>query len=162
MNWVDYTIVAIIIISALISLARGFMTEALSLVGWILAFWVAIKYTQPFSTFLVDTVTIPALRHGLAFFALFVATLLVVALVNFLIGQLVDKTGLTGTDRMLGMVFGIARGVVVIAVLVLLAGLTAFPEQPWWRASVLIEHFQVVAVEIRKWLPPDIANYVSY
>ena len=162
MNWVDYAILAIILISAVISILRGFLSEALSLFGWVLAFWVALTYTHAFSAQLTGMITVPSIRLGVAFFVLLLITLVVVALVSFLIGQLVDRTGITGTDRMFGAVFGIARGVLIIAILVLLAGLTPFPEDPWWRNSTLIGHFQVIAMEIRKLLPPDIAGYFSY
>ncbi len=162
MNWVDYAILAIIALSALISVLRGFMSEALSLLGWILAFWVAISFTEELAGFLAGHITVAPLRLGLAFFVLFVTTLLLTVLVNFLVSQLVEKTGLTGTDRVLGVVFGIARGAVIVAVLVLLAGLTTLPADAWWRESMLLGHFQQLAMEIRNLLPPHIASYFSY
>lgn len=161
-NWVDWAILGIIGLSAAISTLRGFFREALSLLGWVLAFWVALTYTQPLALHLSGLIAIHSLRLGVAFFALFLATLLVVTLVNFLIWQLIDKTGITGTDRMLGVVFGIARGVIIVAVLILLAGLTPLPQDSWWQQSVLIDHFQMIAMELRKLLPPDIGSYFSY
>ena len=112
--------------------------------------------------FLSGSISVPSLRLAIAFFVLFVATLLLAVLVNFLVGQLVEKTGLTGTDRVLGVVFGVARGVLVVAVLVLLAGLTAFPSDPWWRESMLISHFERLAMQIRGLLPPQVAGYFTY
>jgi membrane protein required for colicin V production len=161
-NWTDYAILGIIGISAAISTLRGFFREALSLLAWVLAFWVALTYTQPLASHLSGLITIHSLRLGVAFFALFFATLLMMTLVNFLIWQLVDKSGITGTDRALGVVFGITRGVIIIAMLILLAGLTPFPQDPWWQQSLLIDHFQVIALEIRKLLPPDIGGFFSY
>lgn len=162
MNWADYTILGIIGISAVVSTLRGFFSEAFSLLGWVLAFWVALTYTRPLAAHLPELIAIHAVRLGVAFFALLVTTLLVAALVSFLIGQLVDTTRITGTDRLLGIVFGIARGVIIIAVLILLAGLTPFPQDPWWHQSLLIDHFQVIAMEMRKFLPPDIGSYFNY
>ncbi|MGF1616014.1 MAG: CvpA family protein [Gammaproteobacteria bacterium] len=162
MNWVDYTILGIIGLSALVSTLRGFFKEAFSLLGWVLAFWVALTYTSPLAAHLSGLISIPSVRLGAAFFVLFVVTLLVVTLVNFLIGQLIEKTGITATDRLLGVVFGVARGVIIVAVIVLLAGLTTLPQEPWWRESSLIAHFQVIAMELRKLLPPGIASYFSY
>ena len=77
-------------------------------------------------------------------------------------GQGVDKTGLSGTDRVLGIVFGVVRGVVVVALLVLLAGLTTMPKDPWWGESALLGHFQVIALELRALLPPDMAAYFNF
>lgn len=162
MNWVDYAILAIIAISSLLSLLRGFVREAVSLAGWILAFWVGLGFEGRVAALLAEEISVPSLRHGVAFVVLFAAVLLLTGIVNFVAGKVVEKTGLTGTDRSLGMVFGIARGAVIVAVLVLLAGLTALPRDPWWRESMLIGHFQAVAMEIRGMLPPDLAADIRY
>ena len=162
MIWVDYAILAIIGISALISVLRGFVREALSLIGWIIAFWVALTFTQPVADLLVDRITVPSVRLAAAFFALFMGCLLVVGIVNFLAGKLIESTGLSGTDRMLGVVFGVARGAVVVCILVLLAGLTAVPQDPWWQQSVLMKHFERAAIEIRGLLPADVATQIKF
>ena len=88
--------------------------------------------------------------------------LLVAGIANFLAGKLVDSTGLTGTDRMLGVVFGTVRGALIVCVLVLLAGFTEVPKDPWWDQSVLLKHFEVMAVEVRGLLPPEIASGINY
>ena len=83
-------------------------------------------------------------------------------MVNFAAGKLIEKTGLSGTDRMLGVVFGALRGVVVVGILVLLAGFTAVPKDPWWDQSMLLKHFESMAVELRGFLPPTIAENINY
>jgi len=160
--WVDYVIIGIIALSALISLFRGFVREALSLTAWILAFWVSWTFFRELATYFEVWINVPSLRLGVAFLLLLVVTLILGALVNYLVGQLVEKTGLTGTDRMVGMFFGIARGSLLIAIAVLLAGLTAIPSDPWWHESVLISYFQDLAIWLRDLLPPDIANKFKY
>ena len=162
MIWVDYVILAVIGISALISVLRGFMREAISLAGWILAFWIALTFAEELAAVLERHVSVPTLRIGIAFFALFISTLLVTALVNFLVGLLVETTGLSGTDRMLGIIFGAGRGVLVVELLVILAGLTALPQDGWWHESMLIGHFERLAVQLRGVLPPEIADYIKY
>ena len=162
MNWADCAILGIIAVSALVSVLRGFVREALSLVGWILAFWVALSFAGTVATLLVDAIGAPAVRQGVAFFVLLMATLVLTALANLMAARLVVTTGLSGTDRTLGIVFGMARGTVIVAVLVMLAGLTALPQDPWWRESMLIKHFEVLAMEIRALLPPDIAAYFNF
>ena len=77
-------------------------------------------------------------------------------------GMIVDKTGMTGTDRVLGMVFGAARGVVITALLVLAAGMTPLPQDPWWRQSALVPQFERLAVTIRETLPPEIATQLDF
>jgi membrane protein required for colicin V production len=161
MIWVDYVIIGIIGLSALISLIRGFMREALSLAAWVLAFWVAWTFFRELAVQL-DWFTVPSVRLGAAFVLLFIATLMLGALVNFLVGQLVEKTGLSGTDRMIGVLFGAARGAVLVAILVLLAGLTPLPNDPWWKESHLIVYFQELAVWLKELLPADIGERFNF
>jgi membrane protein required for colicin V production len=158
MNWVDYTIIGIIAVSAVTSVIRGFVREVLSLVAWVAAFWVALKFSHQAADYATNYIPNSHVREATAFVVLFLVTLLVVALVNYLIVQLMDKTGISGTDRMLGMVFGIARGVLIVALLVLLAGATSIPEEPWWKESTLLDHFVSLAVWIRDYLPADVAK----
>lgn len=161
MIWVDYAILAIVLVSAFVSLLRGFVREALSLVGWVLAFWVALRFSPHLSGVLGTTIAEPTLRAFAAFLALFIATLIVTGVINYFAAQLVQRTGLTGTDRMVGVLFGILRGSLLIGVLVLLAGLSAVPQDPWWRESVLLPHFQAMALWLRALLPNDVAaNFV--
>ncbi len=154
MNWLDYAILAVIALSALISLVRGFVREVLSLLVWVLAFWVGIRFSQPLSMYLVEYIASPTIRLGAAFAALFVLTLLVGAVINYLAGQLVTRTGLSGTDRFIGVLFGVARGLVVVAVIMLAAGLTALPREPWWQESMMVRQIQpwVCRVGVDEWL----------
>lgn len=161
MIWVDYVIIGIIGLSALISLVRGFMREALSLVVWILAFWVAWTFFRELAQHLT-WFSVPSVRLGVSLALLFLVTLMVGGLVNFLVGQLVDKTGLTGTDRLIGMLFGAARGILLVTLLILLAGLTPLPDDPWWKSSQLIEYFQELAVWLKTFLPEDIGEKFKY
>ena len=162
MIWVDYAIIAILVVSAGISVLRGFLREAISLLGWVFAFWLALTFADDVSGLFARYVSQPSIRHGLAFFTIVVATLIITAFVMYFVRLIVDKTEITGTDRALGIIFGIARGIVIVAILVLLAGLTALPKDPWWRESTFIPHFQVLAVELQSLLPPDVARLFNY
>jgi membrane protein required for colicin V production len=161
MIWVDYVIIGIITLSALISLMRGFVREALSLLVWVVAFWIAWAFFRELALQL-DVISVPSVRLGVSFAILFVTTLVLGALVNFLAGQLVEKTGLSGTDRLIGVVFGAARGALLVAVLVWLAGLTPFPNDPWWQESRLIVFFQELAVWLKSLLPADIGGAFKF
>jgi membrane protein required for colicin V production len=162
MNWVDYAILAILLLSAVVSILRGFTREAISLLGWIVAFWVALTFTPMLADRMQTLIPTPSIRIGVAFVALLMTCLLIAGIVNFLAAKLVDKTGLSGTDRVLGIVFGVVRGMVVVALLVLLAGLTTMPKDPWWGESMLLGHFQVIAQELRALLPPDVAAQFNF
>jgi membrane protein required for colicin V production len=162
MIWADIVILVLIGLSMAISLWRGFTREALSLVAWIAAFWVGFSFAWYPAELLEAHVAVPSARLALGFLGLFIATLLIGGVINYLIGKAVDKTGLTGTDRMLGLLFGLARGIVLVGILVLLAGLTPLPQDPWWGESLFIGHFQQLAELLRDLLPPDIAAYFVY
>ncbi|GAB4345195.1 MAG: CvpA family protein [Gammaproteobacteria bacterium] len=162
MTWVDIVILAIIAISAIISLLRGFVREALSLGTWIVAFWIGFVFSTPLSVYFADLIAIPSLQLAAAFALLFLATLALGAWVNFLVYKFVEKTGLSGTDRMIGILFGAARGAVIVVILVLLAGLTPMPQDAWWRKSVLLDSFQEMALWVRDYLPNEIAAKIVY
>ena len=144
-TWVDWAIVAIIGVSALISIKRGFVKEALSLVVWIVAGVVAWLFGGAVAQHLTNFIDIPSARVIAACALLFVATLLVGGLVSFLIGELIRVTGLSGTDRFLGMFFGAARGALLVVVLVGLLSLAPVQQDIWWQQSTLLPHFLMVA-----------------
>ena len=159
--WIDAVILAILGISALISLFRGFVKEALSLVGWVLAFWLALTFTDALAGSLESQISVPSVRKAVVFIALFIATLLVTSLVTYLVGVLVEKTGISGTDRMLGIIFGLSRGAIIVSILVLLASLSPLPQDPWWSQSRLLPYFTPIAAEIRQYLPAEFAEKVN-
>lgn len=161
MNWVDFVIPLIILISAVISLARGFVREALSLIGWVAAFWIALRFANTLAELFLTSISVPSLRIVIAFTILFVLTLMLAALINHLAGHVVERTGLTGTDRMIGIIFGVARGGIVVSILVLLAGLTTIPDDPWWEDSLMIPHFEALAVWLKETVAPELAEKLS-
>jgi len=144
-TWVDWAIIAVITVSSLISLKRGFVKEALSLLTWIIAGVIAWTFGGALSQHLTEFIEMPSARVIAGCTILFIATLMVGALVNFLIGELVRVTGLDSTDRLLGMVFGAARGALLVVVLVGLLSLAPVQQDPWWQQSGLLPHFLMVA-----------------
>ncbi|MFT6914434.1 MAG: membrane protein required for colicin V production [Motiliproteus sp.] len=144
MNWADWVVIALISISALLSLKRGFVKEALSLVIWVAAFIIARLFTDPLSALLAAYIDAPSARVVAAFVLLFVAVLFTGALINNLIGMLIKATGLSSTDRVLGMAFGIARGCILVVVAVALLAMSPVKEDRWWTESTLIPQFQMM------------------
>ncbi len=144
MNPLDIVILSVIGLSAVISLVRGFAKEALSLVIWFGAFFIASQYYAKLAVYFTN-IQDDMFRNGAAIAALFIATLIVGAIVNYVIGQLVQKTGLSGTDRVLGVVFGGLRGVLIVsAALFFMDAFTSFPDSEWWTGSQLVPEFSRV------------------
>ncbi|WP_444927237.1 CvpA family protein [Microbulbifer sp. TRSA002] len=142
MNWADWIILAIVGISTLIGLSRGFIKETLSLLTWIAAFIVAMMFRDQLAPMLSNLVDTPSLQMIAAFGILFIGTLLAGAGLNMVLSAFVEATGLSGTDRVLGMAFGLVRGaIVVMALLILAPALVPVEQDSWWSQSVLIPHF---------------------
>jgi membrane protein required for colicin V production len=161
MIWIDLIIIAVIGLSALIGFARGLIREVLSLAIWIGAILVAWIYHRELATHLIAWISTPSVRLGAAFLILVFAVLIAGSIVGHLLTTLVEKTGLTGTDRLFGVVFGGVRGALLVAMLVFLGALTPLPDDPWWGQSVLIGRFQALAERILDEVPQDVVDRVK-
>jgi membrane protein required for colicin V production len=161
MNWVDIAILAVILVSALIGLARGLIREVVSLGVWVAAFVVAYLYHQPVADALVAQISEPSLRLGVALVVVFLAVLILGAIVGALLTALVAKTGLTGLDRLFGLAFGAARGAVLVAMAVFLGGLTPLPAETWWQESRTIGQFKGAADWLLSLVPVEVQEQLK-
>jgi membrane protein required for colicin V production len=144
LNWADWTIIAIVGVSCIVSLLRGFVKEALSLVSWIAATFVAIAFHERLAAIFSRWIETPSIRTVLAYIALFVLTLLVGAILSWILQQFIAGAGLGWVDRLLGTAFGAARGLLIVLALVILLPM-ALPEMRsdgWWYRSEFIRHFE--------------------
>lgn len=143
-NWADWALIIIIAISSLMSLRRGFIREALSLATWVVAFVVARSFHPHAQTLLANWIEEPILLVIAAFCFLFIGTLLLGAGINFIVAALIRITGLTPLDRMLGVFFGLARGLILSVVMVAILRLSPLSQSEWWQASVVIDQLEVL------------------
>jgi membrane protein required for colicin V production len=158
----DLVLLAIVGISAIVGLWRGFVVEVMSLAVWIAAFWLAFAFGDEIAALFEQAVQAAGARLFLGYAITFIAALLAGGLATWLMGKLVRSTGLSGTDRVLGLGFGLLRGAALACVLVLLFGFTPLPQDAWWRESRLMPGFQRGAEWLRSWLPDAVARHVTF
>ena len=161
MIWVDWVLLGMLALSTIVGLWRGLVREIMSVLIWIVAIWAALKYSQVAAGYVSSWITPPSMQALVGFAGVLLVTLTVGGLLVWLIGKLVDATGLSGTDRTFGMLFGIGRGVIIIAAAVLVARFTAMPQDPWWQASALLPQFERIADEGVTLLPEDIQELLE-
>ncbi len=162
MTLFDWAVVLIVGLSSVLGLMRGAIREVLALLGWVVAFFVARQFGVAFSAMLNNLVANDSLRLLLSFAILFVATLLVMALGRMALTELVKKIGLGGADKFLGLVIGVARGGLIVLVFVLLAGMTALPEQADWKNAYTSRWFELMAENVKPWLPQGMAKRINF
>lgn len=160
MNWTDYFITAVLVISVLIGLWRGLVAEVLSLAIWIGSIWVAWAFGPSVAAYFDHSIRTPQLRLATGYGICVVGVLIIGALLHAIFRRLVAGAGLSGPDRGLGMLFGFARGVLLVALMVFLLGFTTVTREPWWRQSLLLPQFQSVAIEVGHHLPASTARYL--
>ncbi|MEM9057898.1 MAG: CvpA family protein [Pseudomonadota bacterium] len=158
---VDYLIIGIIVVSAVIGLFRGFFPEVLSLVTWVAAIYVGWHYSGSVEQMLDGKLDSPALEIWLARFIVFAAVLIIGGLIGQLVAFMIERTGLSGTDRALGFVFGMARGFVVLGFVVIVGQLLSLEEESWWKQSQFISVGERVAGVVRDVLPDNISDRIK-
>jgi len=162
MNWLDFVFLGILSLSIIVSLFRGLTKEVLSLLIWVGAFWLAYNFVDVGASALDTWIELPSARHLIAFVGLFLSALIVGGLINFIVGKLISKTGLSGTDRFFGMFFGALRGLIVIIAVTFFIQATPLSEDPWWKESKMAPHFSKISEWVRVRMPDKFSKYFSF
>lgn len=162
MTWIDYAVLAIIGVSVLFSIIHGFVRGLLSLAGWVGAFVAARYFAADAAALLPAAVPHDSLRIMLGFLAVFVSVLIAAVLLAMLVSGLIKRAGLGPVDRALGAVFGFVRGVAIVAIAALVAGMTALPSTPAWRESFSAGPLEMLARTLQGWLPVDLSKHIHY
>lgn len=152
MSIVDWGIVVIILISTLISIWRGAIREVISLTTWILAFLISFKFYLNLVPFYSAFTQEVILQKGAAFLTLMLLILIIGTIIGITLSAAVGKIGLRPLDRTLGMGFGGARGILIIAIAVMFAKNTELPSQAEWKHSQLLPHFDTLVGSVSQWL----------
>ena len=162
MTLFDHAVLTLIGFSVLLGVIRGFAREVIALASWAVAIIVASVYGGEAAPLLARQIPDESWRVLAAFVAIFFVVLIVMSVIGLFTSRLIKSAGLGVEDRVLGSLFGLARGLLVVLVLVLLAGLTALPRQTVWKDAMLAAPLEKLAVLVKQWLPQDWAKYISY
>jgi membrane protein required for colicin V production len=138
------------------------MKEVFSIVVWAAAFVIAYQYGGDIATLMESHISLPSARTAMGFTGLFIVVLLIGGLLNYLLGRLVQSTGLSGTDRLLGGVFGAARGLALVIAILLVAGFTPIPADPWWKNSQLLQRLMPFVEWGSGFLPEDVGEHLDF
>lgn len=162
MSWPDYAILATVAISMLVGALRGFIKEVLAIAIWAMAFVLAYRFAGDLGALMEPQVSLPSARLAMGFAGIFLVVLVLGGLLVYLIGRLVESTGLSGTDRLLGGAFGAARGLAIVIAFLLIAGLTPIPADPWWKESALIQRLMPLVDQVAGFLPENIRQQLDF
>jgi membrane protein required for colicin V production len=158
----DYAVFGIVGASSLLGLWRGVISEVLALAAWVVAFIAARTLGGEAATYFEGVVAEPALRYAAGFVAVLVFVLVTFAVARLVLSLLLKAAGLAMVDRLLGAGFGILRGVLIVLICVLLAGMTALPKSQWWRDAMLAPPFETAVIAAKPWLPAEVAKRIQY
>lgn len=162
MSWLDLAVLVVLLLSIAWGVWRGLIRELFAILGWIIAFLAANLLAGPFAALMPDAIKSPEMRLMAAFAAVFVGALFVTALVGLLVSKIVSAVGLVVFDRVLGGVFGIARALLIVVALTLLAGLTDAPKKPFWTESFCGPWMTRAALALKPLLPPAFSERLRY
>lgn len=162
MTGFDYVVIGIVAVSLLFGLWRGVVGEVIALVAWGVGIFAAIEFGAAVGHSVFAGLSDPALRTLAGCVVIFVGILVSMAVLNMVVRSMVKALGLSVSDRILGMIFGLARGVLVCMVLVGLGGMTSAPTQSWWKNATLAAPLETVVMAAKPWLPDDLAKRIRF
>ncbi len=158
----DYAVLAVMAASLLLGLWRGLVSEVLALAAWVAAFFAARAVAPSMAPLFAHFTHEAALQYVAAFVAVFIGVLLVFVIARVLMSKLLRAVGLGWADRLLGMLFGIARGLLIVLLAVAIGGMTQLPREPWWQDAVFAPPLETAVVAAKPWLPPPVAKRIRY
>lgn len=157
---VDWILLAVLGLSMLLGLWRGLVQEVLSLAGWVAAFFVAQIYAPKAAAWLPMEGSSQMLRYAAGFVTVFIAVLIATVLVSWMVKKLVSAVGLGPLDRLLGSLFGLLRGMVVLLAVTVVVGMTPMRESEAWQHAQGAQWLQQFLHVLKPVLPADFGKYL--
>ena len=162
MTTFDYVVIGIVAISLVLGLWRGVVSELIALIAWVTGFMAALEFGAAAGHAVFTGLTDPALRVLAGCILVFVGVLVAMSVIRLAVRSMVKALGLTLSDRLLGMFFGLARGVLLVMMLVAAGGMTSAPQQLWWKEATLAPPLETAVLVAKPWLPDDLAKKIRF
>lgn len=156
----DYLVLGIIGFSILVGLMRGAIRELFSVLGWVLAFYLANRFNGEVISYMPEQIPGDAVKALAAFLVVFLLVLFVSTLLALLLTTLIKAVGLGGLNRVLGGLAGIVKGMLVVCILVMLAAMTDLPKDPRWTNATFSAPVEALVLKLLPWMPSSIARHV--
>lgn len=160
MTGLDWILLAVLGASLLLGLWRGLVYEVLSVLGWAVSFYAAQWLAPDVAAMLPLQSLSDPLRYAAAFVLIFVAALFAWGLLAFVVKKLVEAVGLRPIDRVLGAVFGVLRGVILLLAATVVVNMTALKTSDWWTQSSGAPLLSRVLAGLQPLLPEQFARYL--
>ena len=158
----DYVVLVIVGLSIIVSMMRGLLAEVLSIMGWFVAFFVARTYSSQLAPMMPAELPTESLRVLASFVVLFLATFLVTSLLAIALTSIFKKVSLGWLNRLMGGFFGLARGLLIVCIIVFLAGLTNVPKDERWRNAMFSSPIEALVIQLLPLIPEGIAKHIKY
>ena len=162
MNAFDYVVTVLVLASVALGVWRGVVGEIIALVAWVLAFFTAKCWGAEVARAFFTSISDPAMRMVAAWVAVFVGVLVLMTLLRLAVQSLLKALGLSLSDRLLGIVFGTARGMLIVLALVAVGGMTSLPKEKWWNEAYFSAPLETAVLAGKPWLPPDVSKRIRF
>ncbi|MCV2218067.1 CvpA family protein [Thauera sp. Sel9] len=158
----DYVFLGILALSAAVGMWRGLVSEVMAVLAWVLALFAAWRYNEQAAQVFAGLIAEPLWRQVAGGALVVVGVLVLTALVRYLLRELLRAAGLGATDRFFGALFGIARGLLVALVVVLIGGLAGLSREPWWTQALFSPPLETAVLAAKPWLPDVVADKIRF
>jgi membrane protein required for colicin V production len=160
MTWIDLAAIIVVVLSLLLGVLRGLVRELFSLTAWVLAAVIAALYGPLAAKYVPPLIPGPLFATVAGFLIVFVVVLIVAGILGLVLGKIIRAAGLGAGDRFLGGVFGVLRGIIIMAIAVMVVGLTPLSKDEAWKSSMVVPPLESLVVAVRPYLPSVIAERV--
>jgi len=162
MNWLDYVVLAVFVLSIAWGVWRGLVREVMSLVGWVIAFLAANLFAAPLGDQLPASISRPEYRTLFAFIVIFFLAVIATTLASIWLAKVMHAAGLGSVDKVFGALFGLLRALIIVLVVAIIAGFTSVPRSAVWKDSLSGNQLGTAVTALKPWLPPALAARLKY